>query len=70
MRIRIVAGLLWLICAGASAAAQTRVALVSGERGAEVVNVLSLVSAKLSSDAEIEMLERDEVRRVLDERKL
>ncbi len=63
-------GLLWLLCLASTFAAPTRVALVGSERGAEVENVLALAQARLSADSGIELLERTEIRRLLDEQKL
>lgn len=46
-----------------------RVALVSGD-GNETANLVAICVARLSSDGNLELLERDEIRRVLDEQKL
>lgn len=50
--------------------AATRIAIVSGERGSAVTNATDLAQVKLSADERLVMLERDEIRRILDEQKL
>ena len=62
------AGLLLLGSITASAA--TRVALLSGEGDARIAGVVDLAQVRLSNEPELELLDRANVRRVLDEQKL
>ena len=59
-----------VLCAAAAAEAGTRVALVSEPDNGEVANVLHLAAAKLSQDKETELVDRDSIRRVLQEQRL
>ncbi len=62
--------LMLLLAVRNTSEAATRVALVSGDRGDAITNVVALAQAKLSRAEDLELLERDEIRRVLDEQKL
>lgn len=48
----------------------TRVAVVSGDRDESVSKVVALALVNLSQNADVELIERDDIRRVLDEQKL
>jgi hypothetical protein len=70
VKAHLLASLLWSICTAVGVAEGTRIALVGSERGPQVEDVLNLAQAKLSADASLVLLERTEIRRVLDEQKL
>jgi hypothetical protein len=50
--------------------AATRVALMNGEGGDPIANVVDLAHVALSREPELELLDRANIRRVLDEQKL
>jgi hypothetical protein len=66
----LLAVLLLLVCPILAQAEKTRVALVSGERSERIANVLALAQAQLSTDADLELLDREQIRRVLEEKKV
>src|SRR6185295_15207563 len=62
--------LIFTLAWNATCEAATRVALVSGDRRDAIANAVDLALTRLSADERFVMLERDEIRRVLQEQKL